>query len=62
MNKKQEDQKIKELLMKISKMQKEAGFKPKEFKTSPDGTILLDPTDKNDREWYENDEEYGGYE
>lgn len=31
---------------------------PREFKSTEDGTIILDPKKEFDREWYENDEAY----
>jgi len=58
MKKKLEDMSVEELLQEVSKVHKKTNFKTKKFNTASDGTILLEPTDKNDKEWYENDEDY----
>ncbi|MGM9988854.1 MAG: hypothetical protein ACI35O_16730 [Bacillaceae bacterium] len=51
---------IKELAVELSKIHKELNFHPKKIKIDEKGNILLDWNDKNDREWYENDDEYDG--
>lgn len=47
---------IEELKKELSKLHKEMNFTAK--KAKGDGYILLDPQDKNDNEWYNNDEDY----
>lgn len=49
------DMSVEELLVEVSKIHKKK--KPKKAKVE-NGAIILDPNDKNDREWYENDEDY----
>ncbi|TKI65272.1 hypothetical protein FC756_16930 [Lysinibacillus mangiferihumi] len=53
-----EDMSIEELTAELSKVHKQTKFKAEKVKTDENGTILLDPTKKDDREWYENDEDY----
>lgn len=48
------------LYEKLRKLDKKVKAKPKTLK-SKDGTFLLDPTNKHDREWFENDEEFEGH-
>jgi hypothetical protein len=48
-----------EELFKIAKENEEKlGIKPRKFKHSEDGAIILDPNKKFDREWYEDDEAF----
>ena len=58
MKKKLEDMNTEELLKEMSKVHKKTNFKPEKFNTDKEGTILLNPNNKNDREWYENNEDY----
>lgn len=53
-----EDMSIEELTAELSRVHKQTKFKAEKVKTDENGTILLDPTKKSDREWYENDEDY----
>ncbi len=53
-----EDMSIDELTAELSRVHKQTKFKPEKVKTDVNGTILLDPEKKSDREWYENDEDY----
>lgn len=53
-----ESMSIEELMSEVSKVHKKTKFKPQKVKTDENGTILLDPKKKSDREWYENDEDY----
>lgn len=49
---------VEELWARLRALEKKMGFKPKKREIGADGAILLDPNDPNDREWYENDEDY----
>lgn len=55
MKKNYEDMSIEELLAEISKIHQKK--KPKKAKVE-NGEIVLDPDNKYDKEWYENDEDY----
>ena len=57
MEKKLEDMTTEELLKVHFDLLKKLEFTPKKLNIGPDGTILLDPTDEDDRAWYGNDEE-----
>lgn len=49
------DMSVEDLLVEVSKMHRKR--KPKKAK-GENGAIILDPDNKNDREWYENDKDY----
>ena len=51
---------IEELRIEWSRIYKELNVQPRKVKVDENGTILLDQNDKNDWEWYENDEAYEG--
>lgn len=53
-----ENMSIDELLEEVSKVHKKTKFKAKKLKTDEKGNILLDPKNKSDSEWYENDKDY----
>lgn len=53
-----ENMSIDELMAEVGKVHKKTKFKAKKFKTDEKGNILLDPKNKSDREWYENDKDY----
>lgn len=55
-HKQYEEMSIEELKVALFKMQK--GLKPIKYPIGTDSAILLDPNNPNDREWYENDEDY----
>lgn len=55
-HKQYEEMSIEELKAVLFKMQK--NLKPIKYPAGVDGVILLDPNNPNDREWYENDEDY----
>lgn len=55
-HKQYEEMSIEELKAVFFKMQKD--LKPIKYPTGADGAILLDSNNPNDREWYENDEDY----
>lgn len=55
-HKQYEEMSIEELKAVLFKMQK--NLKPIKYPAGADGVILLDPNNPNDREWYENDEDY----
>lgn len=57
--KKLEEMTIEELKKELGKINKLSKFKPKKYEVGKDGALLLDPNDPNDKEWYENDEDYG---
>lgn len=56
--KKLEDMSIEELKKELVRMNKLSKFKSLKHQVGKDGALLLDPNDSNDREWYENDEDY----
>mgnify|MGYP001474743621 CR=1 FL=1 len=56
--KKLEDMTIDELQKELSRINKLSKFKAKEYEVGENGALLLNPDDPNDREWYENDEDY----
>ena len=62
MEEKVEGRRIEELKRAIAELQKKSGVQPRKFEIGPNGAILLDPNNENDREWFENDEDYGRYE
>ena len=45
-----------ELLKVHFNLLKKLKFTPKELNIGPDGIILLDPTDEDDRAWYDDEE------
>jgi hypothetical protein len=45
---------------KLRKLDKKVKAQPKTLK-SENGTFILDPKDKHQKEWFENDEDFGGY-
>lgn len=53
-----ENMSVDELIAEVSKTHKKTKFKPQKANTDENGTILLDPNQKSDREWYENDKDY----
>jgi hypothetical protein len=55
MKKNYENMSIEELLAEIGKINKKNPPKKANIK---EGAIILDPNNENDREWYENDEDY----
>ena len=55
-----ESMSIEELAAEVSETYKKLNYNPKKIKVDENGNVLLDWNDKNDREWYENDEEYDG--
>lgn len=42
----------------LSKVHKRTKFKVKKANINEHGHIILDPENKNDQEWYENDKDY----
>lgn len=48
---------IDELLTEVSKVHKKTKYKVKKL-NSDNGTVILNPKNKNDKDWYENDEDY----
>ncbi|KIO69292.1 hypothetical protein B4065_1465 [Caldibacillus thermoamylovorans] len=50
-----DDMSVEELLFEVSKIHKKK--KPKKAKVES-GEIILDPDNKYDKEWYENDKDY----
>lgn len=53
-----ENMSVEELIAEVSKTHKKTNFKPQKANTDENGTILLNPNKKNDKEWYENDGDY----
>jgi len=51
-----EDMSIEELQKKLSEEIRKNP--PRKMESTEDGTIILDPNNPQDREWYENDEAY----
>jgi hypothetical protein len=49
---------IDDLLKKAEKERKKLDIKPRKFESDENGSILLDPNKKFDKDWYENDEAY----
>lgn len=49
---------LEQLWEKLREARRVAGYKPKQREIGEDGALLLDPNDPNDREWYENDDDY----
>ncbi|MBU8853381.1 hypothetical protein BGM24_15485 [Bacillus sp. FJAT-26377] len=50
---------IEELRAKLSEELKKNP--PRKIESDKDGTIILDPNNPQDCEWYDNDDAYGGY-
>ena len=57
--KESEEMSIEELIAALKQIEKQTDLKPKKYPIGANGAILLDPNNPNDREWYENDEDYG---
>ncbi|MCU9595533.1 hypothetical protein OEV82_13900 [Caldibacillus thermolactis] len=53
-----ENMSIEELMSELSKVHKRTKFKVKKANINEHGHIILDPENKNDQEWYENDKDY----
>lgn len=53
-----ENMSVDELIKEVSKVHKKTKFKARKVTSDENGTIILNPKNKNDREWYENDEDY----
>lgn len=58
MKKDYENMSVDELIKEVSKVHKKTKFKARKVTSDENGTIILNPKNKNDREWYENDEDY----
>lgn len=52
------EKKIEELLKIAEKQCKKSNIQPRKFQRTEDGELLLDPNNKFDKDWYENDEAY----
>jgi hypothetical protein len=50
--------KIEELLKLAEEQKNELNVPSRRFKRTEEGILLLDPNNKFDKEWYENDEAY----
>ena len=46
-------------MMKLAEVNKKTGFKVRQIEVDSDGAMILDARNPADREWYENDEDYG---
>lgn len=51
---------LEEVMKRFGEVNQRTGFKPRQLDTDADGTILLDPKNPYDVEWYENDSDYDG--
>ncbi|MGG4037855.1 hypothetical protein [Heyndrickxia ginsengihumi] len=52
------DEKIWKLLKAAKEESKKIVIPPRKFKRIDDGKLILDPSKKFDKDWYENDEAY----
>ncbi|GLY11638.1 hypothetical protein ACP2W0_14595 [Pseudobacillus badius] len=50
---------VHELMAELRNLNKKSGFKPRKLKSDANGTLLLDRENKEDQDWYDNDEDYG---
>lgn len=46
------------VMRKLAEVNNRVGFVARKIEVDKDGTMLLDPNNPNDVEWYENDEAY----
>lgn len=53
-----DDMSINELMKELKKANKKSGFTPRKLKNDSNGTILLDSNNKDDLDWFHNDEDY----
>ena len=51
--------KLEESMMKLAEINKRTGFKARQIEVDGEGAMILDARNPADREWYENDEDYG---
>lgn len=52
------DENIQKLLRIAEKENKRSNIPPRKFRHTEDGKLLLDPNNKFDKDWYENNEAY----